>query len=145
MKKETQDWLKVADRDIESAEILMEQSSASPHTAFHCQQAIEKYLKAVIANNGNKVKKIHDLIALYGMVTAIVDIPLDKTLLIEISQIYIDSRYSGEFGLLPDGSMPSDERLRVYLSFAKQIGELVRGIVGADSISQPLLFEDIGD
>ncbi len=57
--------LRVADRDVEMAESL---GQHSPHLVegigFSCQQAAEKYLKAVLVANGLPAPFIHDLTSL---------------------------------------------------------------------------------
>jgi HEPN domain-containing protein len=54
--------LLTADRDLEAAETLLR---ASPHLyeniGFHCQQAVEKYLKAVLVASALPAPFIHDL------------------------------------------------------------------------------------
>ncbi len=54
--------LLTADRDMEAAETLLR---ASPHLyeniGFHCQQAIEKYVKAVLVASSLPAPFIHDL------------------------------------------------------------------------------------
>ncbi len=54
--------LLTADRDMEAAETLLQ---ASPHLyeniGFHCQQATEKYLKAVLVASVLPAPFIHDL------------------------------------------------------------------------------------
>ena len=57
--------LLTADRDLEAAETLLQ---ASPHLyeniGFHCQQAVEKYLKAVLVALALPAPFIHDLMKL---------------------------------------------------------------------------------
>ncbi|RZJ60585.1 MAG: HEPN domain-containing protein [Hymenobacter sp.] len=57
--------LVTADRDIEAADLLVK---GAPHLyetiGFHCQQATEKYLKAVLVASGLPVLFIHDLVKL---------------------------------------------------------------------------------
>ena len=71
--------LLTADRDMEAAEILLQ---ASPHLyetiGFHCQQATEKYLKAVLVASSLPAPFIHDLTKLLP--------PLLQANLIQFSQ-----------------------------------------------------------
>lgn len=59
--------LLTADRDMEAAEVLV---LGSPHlyetVGFHCQQAVEKYLKAVLVASALPAPFIHSLIVLMG-------------------------------------------------------------------------------
>jgi len=53
-----------ADRDLRAAEVLLERSDADFFCAiicFHCQQSIEKYLKAFLTCYDCHVSKTHDL------------------------------------------------------------------------------------
>jgi len=58
-------WLEKADHDRQSVELLLAQ--AKPLTeiaAFHCQQAVEKALKAYLVFREHEFEKTHDLRAL---------------------------------------------------------------------------------
>ena len=59
--------LLTADRDIEAAGVLV---LGSPHLyetiGFHCQQAVEKYLKAVLVASVLPAPFIHSLVVLMG-------------------------------------------------------------------------------
>ncbi len=58
-------WLQKADRDIASAERLLEGNPPLRDTAvYHCQQAAEKALKAYLASHNRPQRKIHDLTVL---------------------------------------------------------------------------------
>lgn len=48
MKQITRDWLEAASLDIESTGYLLPNERLTGQVAFHCQQAIEKSLKALI-------------------------------------------------------------------------------------------------
>src|SRR3989338_5308799 len=55
-------WLEKADKDLEVAEILFKKGKRfTDFSCFHCQQAFEKYLKALAANNGLVPDRTHDL------------------------------------------------------------------------------------
>ena len=69
MKKLVEGWFFYAERDLKTAERTF--TDDDPFTniiAFHCQQAIEKYLKAYLLENDIPLKKTHDLILLCNMV-----------------------------------------------------------------------------
>ncbi|TDN36157.1 HEPN domain-containing protein [Hymenobacter sp. UV11] len=59
--------LTTADHNMEAAETLV---NAAPHLyesiGFHCQQAVEKYVKGVLIVSGLPVQFIHNLITLMG-------------------------------------------------------------------------------
>jgi len=56
-------WLTFAQQDLKDAEILFIQKSYRG-TSWHCHQAIEKILKAILIKKGKSPGKIHDLVDL---------------------------------------------------------------------------------
>jgi HEPN domain-containing protein len=125
MKKQVEDWILLADRDLKTAEIIIKDDYPLNNIiAFHCQQAIEKYLKAFLIENDVPLKKTHDLIKLNGMIKLIKDLGIDKSKLTLISEIYIESRYPGDLGLLPDG-IPTDEQSKEFIEYAKEIKTII--------------------
>jgi HEPN domain-containing protein len=50
--------------DEGAADILLAGAGADAIVGFHCQQAVEKYLKAVLVERGINVPKTHDLVFL---------------------------------------------------------------------------------
>ncbi len=63
MKKITRKWLEFARKDLKDAEVLFNGKSYEG-AIWHCHQAIEKTLKAVLVEKGFKLRKTHDLIGL---------------------------------------------------------------------------------
>lgn len=60
--EETLEWIRLGDRDLLSAVVLLKR--ADPLIApglFHCQQAVEKWLKAILIWHGTGFPKVHDL------------------------------------------------------------------------------------
>jgi len=58
-----EDWLQRAERDYKTALLLGsdEDSDFFDNACFHCQQAVEKFLKSLIIYYGGRFKKIHAL------------------------------------------------------------------------------------
>ena len=69
MKANTHDWVRYAEEDFEVARTLLEsRRKLTPNSVcFHCQQSIEKYLKARLVEAGMTVPKTHDLEALLNL------------------------------------------------------------------------------
>ncbi len=57
------DWLRIAEKDLQRAEHLLEIHDAEA-AGFYFQQAVEKFLKAFLLSKGWKLERIHDLEAL---------------------------------------------------------------------------------
>lgn len=65
-------WLENANRDYDAAEhLLAEGDRFGEIAAFHCQQAVEKYLKALLVRYQVEFPKTHDIRKLLGWVATI--------------------------------------------------------------------------
>jgi len=61
-------FLLLADRDIRTLQLLLVVPDSDDQAlGFHAQQAIEKYLKAVLSANGVGFRKTHDLVELLDL------------------------------------------------------------------------------
>ena len=124
MKKFVEDWLAYADEDLIAADVLNDNSFTNA-VAFHCQQAIEKYFKAFLIENDILFPRIHNLIRLYGMIQEVKDLEIDDEKLDVINGVYTNTRYPGEFGLMPD-ALPSLEQAKDFIEFAKKVKTIIR-------------------
>ena len=68
--------------------------------------------------------KTHDLIKLNEMINEITNIGIDEKNLIKINEVYIETRYPVELGLIPDG-MPTNEDAKEFLVNAKKIKSII--------------------
>lgn len=65
MKPATREWVKKAENDFETAVALIRRKKVlSDSICFHCQQCVEKYLKARLEEAARHVPKTHDCAAL---------------------------------------------------------------------------------
>ena len=120
------EWLARAREDLETVERLLDDEGLTNIAAFHAQQCIEKCFKAVIEAAGKPVPRIHDLVRLSALVSEIATIPADETTLIELSTVYLDSRYPATTGFLPSGK-PDLQDVRRYHQEAAGIYKAVVG------------------
>jgi len=69
MKADTKEWLRFAEEDFDVASALMRRRTrtAANTIGFHCQQRVEKYLKARLEEAGLAVPKVHSLTALLAL------------------------------------------------------------------------------
>jgi HEPN domain-containing protein len=94
VKKEVVEWITKADKDLDEAKFLFENNRPLENVAYFVHQAIEKYFKGFLINNGWELEKIHDLVRLVKETTR-----LDKSferfisIMEEITDFYIESRY----------------------------------------------------
>ena len=126
MKKQVEAWIGFAEKDILTVSEIIKNPDLTNVVTFHCQQAIEKYFKAFILENEKSILKSHNLLALYGIIKEIIDLELDEDLLSTVNDIYLESRYPGEIGLLDDGSMPTIKQANQFFTFAKEIEEKIK-------------------
>lgn len=63
MKRETQEWVKIAEEELESAEYLFV-GGLYRMVCYHAQQAVEKFLKAILAEEKSKVPRTHNILDL---------------------------------------------------------------------------------
>ena len=120
MKPQTKEWIHAARDDMIVIDEIIENDRITHIAAFHAQQCIEKSFKAVVEEFETGVIRTHHLMALYEKANEYIDIEVDEVLLDTLDKLYIDSRYPGEFGLLPDGK-PTVEEAREFYQFAQDI------------------------
>ncbi|MFN0158642.1 MAG: HEPN domain-containing protein [Bacteroidota bacterium] len=116
MKDVTRSWLAYAERDILAAQELLDNEELTNIVTFHCQQAIEKSLKALLEEQSADVPKIHSLVRLFSFLPDVLKqrlpIPLDDLRLLD--QVYSDSRYPPDLGLLPTGFPTRQEAKQLF-------------------------------
>ncbi len=120
MKKITEYWLQSAESDLILIHSIIDQETLTHQVAFHAQQAIEKFFKAIIEEFDLGFIKTHSLETLSSIVKKRIDLPLTMDMLILLDQLYIDARYPGELGLLPNGK-PSLPESRKFAELAENI------------------------
>ena len=94
VKKEVEEWFSKAEKDFEEAKFLFNHNRPLEHTALFLHQAVEKYLKGFLINNGWELEKTHDLVKLVRDATNFDNsfvkfIPLME----EMADYYIESGY----------------------------------------------------
>ena len=120
MKRTTEDWFESADSDLLLVKEIRQNQNLTHLSAFHCQQAIEKSFKAIIEEFDLPLIKTHSLETLYNSVREKMQMKFNYDFLIILDQLYIDSRYPGEMGLLPNGK-PSVDETRKFFDLAMDI------------------------
>jgi HEPN domain-containing protein len=107
MKTVTSAWLAAAMDDFLSITEIQHNEHLTNIVAFHAQQAIEKAFKAVLEERNGTVMRIHSLETLLPKVVIHIGMAgVDFELLEDLDKLYIDARYPGDFGLLPNGNRP---------------------------------------
>jgi HEPN domain-containing protein len=125
MKKTTNDWFSSAESDLFLIQEIISRENLTHLSAFHAQQAIEKSFKAIIEEFELGFIKSHSLEMLYNKVKEHIGADINMDQLILLDQLYIDARYPGELGLLPDGK-PSTKEAKEFYILGKQIFEAAK-------------------
>lgn len=121
----TGEWFKAAQMDLMTIEEIKDNEHLTTIIAFHSQQCIEKVFKAVIEEYDLGEYKIHSLIKLRTIVAGVLPLQFDEDVLGLINQLYIESRYPGDLGLLPTGR-PSVKQAQIFYETARQIYDDVK-------------------
>ena len=118
-------WIEKADHDLGTAIITHRYIPKYPDTiAFHCQQAVEKSFKAVLEEHGKAVPRVHDLNTLHSQVEEYVEFEVDSDILKQLNELYIDSRYPSDLGLLPGGKPPKELSQKMH-SLAQEVYDTI--------------------
>jgi len=124
MRKVTSSWIKDVEDEFDSAVILYEHGKYRG-ACYHSQQCVEKGLKTLILERGEKPKRIHDIIELHNIVKEMeweIDITIDDA--VYLNSIY-KGRYPTEEGLLPHGE-PSKEDAEKAIAVSRVVVERLR-------------------
>jgi HEPN domain-containing protein len=96
MDKATLNWLKIAERDLKAAKILLRENEHSS-VIFHLHACLEKILKGIVTSLGVEPPKIHNL---KRLAVECCKIKLEKhreEVLVKLDKSFIDSRYPEDF------------------------------------------------
>ena len=120
MKKITNEWLVSAESDLHLIRMILTQEALTHLSAFHSQQSIEKTFKALVEEFDLGFIKSHSLETLFNKVKDLIFVEIDTDMLTLLDQLYIDARYPGELGLLPNGK-PSIAEAKKFYFLATQL------------------------
>ena len=118
LKTYIESWIDKSEHDLMSAQRLLEiEPMILDNACFHCQQAIEKYLKAFLVYHGRDIERTHNIIFLlsecanFDPIFATID-PMN------INAYAVQGRY-------PDSTlMPTAAEAKSYYQLALQIKTL---------------------
>ncbi len=130
MKDETRLWLKYADENLSSAKVLRASYLFNP-CLQNIQQAVEKYLKAIIIEYSFEFRKTHNINELNTIITTQKIFPvLTKDECHFLDSVYLPTKYPISSALPyfePDMEICND-----YLNIADRISNSVKKILTAE-------------
>lgn len=125
MKAAANEWLVAAKDDLDTIQLLLQVAHLTNIAAFHAQQCVEKCFKAVLEEFGTEPVKTHNLERLFALISKYLDgVNIDEHMNTKLNELYIDSRYPADFGLLPDGK-PSLKEAMEFFKYATYVYESV--------------------
>lgn len=116
----TLEWVEKAEGDIQTAQRESRVRKAPNYDAvcFHAQQAAEKYLKAVLQENGMSIPKTHQLMDLLGLC-----IKVDNVYQMLLADLTILEGYAVKF------RYPGEVADKIEAKQALQAARVVRGFI----------------
>jgi HEPN domain-containing protein len=130
MKDETLTWLSYADENFDVSMLAFNHGHLNS-SLQNVQQAVEKYLKAIIIEKSMELKRTHsirELVSLLSSSDIIVDINDDEQDLLD--SIYIPSKYP-VYSALPD-AMPTPDICEEALKIVKRVKTSLNRILSFD-------------
>lgn len=119
MKKDTELWLQYAGENLKSAELLLESGLYNP-SLQNSQQAVEKYLKAVLIEKAVGLTRTHNIRELVGILDSLgVQLSLSDDDIDLLDSVYLPSKYPA-FSVLPK-FLPDSNICRRCLEIAENV------------------------
>ena len=91
-------WMQKGESDRLTASLIAQSPGPYDTACFHTQQAVEKYLKAVIALTGSPIPRTHDLADIYDLCLAVEPaLVLDRNEIAVLTPYAVQLRYNPGF------------------------------------------------
>ena len=111
------EWLMFAIKNFNTANLLYNVNHYEDIIGVELQQALEKILKAIFANENIKIQKDHDLVKIYYMIERYLEIEDDEIVLLKIAtDYYKEDRYPN-----PNYSLPPRDEIKEVLDFTEKL------------------------
>ncbi|MEW6374227.1 MAG: HEPN domain-containing protein [Thermodesulfobacteriota bacterium] len=108
MKRETEEWLKIALEEYKSATVLLEKGLYRL-VCYHSQQTLEKILKAILTEKEVEFSRTHNILDLRNAAQRVGY----KTELPDEDSVFLNSiyrfRYPSDLGLIPTGEPTKED------------------------------------
>ena len=132
--KYIKNWLIKANNDLKTVEhelSLPEKEIVKDVVCFHCQQAVEKYLKAFLIYHKVEVERTHDIEHLLNR-CAIIDKDFDNIEVGNLSSFGVNVRYPDDF------YVPGVEEVKFYYDLTKRVKDLVLAKLDIEEIEKEI-------
>jgi HEPN domain-containing protein len=127
MNDEIRLWWEYAEENRKSAEVLLSQSLYNP-CIQNAQQAVEKYLKALLIAKGLPIRRTHSINELIRLLKeAEILIPLSREDIDLLDAVYLPSKYP--LGSVMPDFIPDDTICRKCLGFLDDVRKTAMAIL----------------
>jgi len=122
-------WIDKAENDFRNAEYVITLETDCPFdtVCFHCQQSVEKYLKALLIFRGTDFPRTHDLVVLCNLLQHPGFTPFSVEELHPLNRYSIEARYPGIWD--PVGEEDSLAALEIAKKVRGAIRSLLKDII----------------
>ena len=128
------EWINKADHDLGSAKIIyIHLPDYFDTIAFHCQQAVEKYIKAILVFKGIEFDRSHDLIYLLELLSGVITVTSDQfKKAVSLNGFSVQIRYPNKIIKLSkdelEEAISTSQEFRLFA--IEQIGIIENDIIG---------------
>lgn len=124
-----QEWLVFAIKNLDTAKLLYNVNHYEDIIGIELQQALEKMLKAIFANENIKIQKDHDLVKIYYTIEKYLALEENDVVLLKIAtDYYKEDRYPN-----PNYSLPLRGEIKKVLNFTEKLFYQICDILDIDS------------
>ncbi len=97
--EEVRRWIEKAENDFRNAEYVMKMEKGCPFdtVCYHCQQFVEKYLKALLIYRSIGFPRTHDIVVLFNLLKYTDSSKLDINTIQPLNRYSIEARYPGDW------------------------------------------------
>ncbi len=115
-------WVNFAENDYEAATLLQKYNKQLLEIiCFHCQQCVEKYLKAYIIKQNGEIKKTHNLEEILKIcIKHNIDFKEIKDNCIDLSDYAVETRYPYSFEIDKNDMTKAIKDMEIIRTFIKQ-------------------------
>ena len=135
------EWFRFADMDLDIAENSLKTMHPAPLEiiCYHCQQAVEKFIKGLIIAFDNEPEKTHDLLKIIAVLKKYVDFPTELEGFAEILTLYgVRTRY-------PNAIFVDEDQTKIAISQANKIKQWANTILLERNESEKDTLENLSD
>lgn len=124
--EEIKEWIEKADHDLGSAKVIyLHLPDYFDTIAFHCQQAVEKYIKAILVFHNVEFQRSHDLVYLLELLSHKIEIDeLKFRKAFSLNNFGVQIRYPNKIIKL------TKEELETAIQIAEEFQIFALGLIG---------------